>query len=241
MGGVFTLEKNTRINLEGSELRLRKKIGATGWQLEEKSTDRIIEMQESDLFEAYFEGKLSFLGEASSKAKAKVHIQLSDLEKDEIAWRLPFVKGVLNLPISKVSFEPAIMEVWNNLQEQQALLAVNTNLVPSLAKRRKRTHPPGWVTVYRWRVCYEKSGRDACALLNRNWNKSENPDPELTEIIDDSLEEVYLTGERNTLQDVIDHAKYKAKEANEKRETLGIPLLDPPSRRNVKKALDEKL
>src|SRR5258708_10342142 len=227
--GVFALERNAQVILEGAELKLRKKVNETCWQLEDMSNGRILEKEVNELFLLYAQGQLKFIGGQGVKKSGKARIELSDLDRQTIGWRYPFVKAVLQLPVSQVAFEPVIREVSEKCKDD------STGSISARDRRSKRA--TGWISVYRWRSRYERSGNDAYSLLIADRNKLVDHDRELLEIVDDCLDEVYLARERNTLQDAIDAARYKVKQANQRREDLGIPLLATPTRRIVKMRL----
>jgi putative transposase len=238
--GSFRLEKNALVVLDGIRMRVRKKVRENSkdhWQLEEESTGSIIQKDEEELFLSHYNGNFRFVGGMSAPKGKTAHHQLTDDEKEEIRWRLPFVKAVLNLPVKEASFKDAIDDVWGSFQSRDESAAGSAETRNTTKHRKKRTHPPGWVSVYRWRVRYVRSGNDAYALLNKEWNRSEDLDPDLILIIDDVLEEVYLTRERSHLQEAINTAKQRCKEKNEEKERLGLPLISAPSRRQVQRRL----
>jgi len=234
--GSFYLEKNAVVVLDGIRMRIRKKVGAE-WQLEEESTGSIIQKNEEELFRLHYEGRLRFIGASSAPKGKTAHHQLSDDEKEEIRWRLPFVQAVLGLPVTKASFEAAIDQVWKKLQNGKEHVTSSEVPQSTTKRRRQRTHPPSWISVYRWRERYTRYGNDAYALLNKECNRSEDLDIDVVQAIDDAIEEEYLTRLREPLQEAINAAKQKCKEKNEERKRRGLPLLKLPTRRQVQRRL----
>jgi putative transposase len=231
-GGGFRFEKNARINIDGVELRLLKKLTDKRWQLVETRTGSILEHDENELFEQHYKGKLRFIGEVPGIRTRPVHHELSDFEKAKVRWRLHFIKAVQGLTVSKGAFEPAIEDAWRRYLEQEAVVSSTPR-----RSRSRLTHRPGWITVYRWRTIYEQSGDNAYSLVNKGKNRPDAIDPNLAEIIDSALEEVYLIRERNPLQEAIDTATIKCKDENKRRERLGIPPVPMPTRRQVQRRL----
>lgn len=238
--GSFYLEKNARVVLDGIRMRVRKKVredSRSMWQLEEEASGSIVQKDEEELFRFHYHGNLRFIGDASATKGKAVRHQLTDEEMEEIHWRLPFVKAVLSLPVTQTSYEAAIAEVWKKFQSGANSVDDFGDVLRAKQRRKKRTHAPGWISVYRWKERYSRSGNDAYALLNKECDRSEDLDPDVAESIEDALEEDYLTHERGRLQEAINTAKQKCKEKNEERERLGLPLLGMPSRRQVQRRL----
>jgi putative transposase len=234
--GIFRLEKNAIVIIERAHWRLRKKRG-THWQLEEVNTGTIIEKKESDLLVMHFHGELSgTLGGRSPKASITTR-ELSPSEKDEIRWRLSFVKAAYDLPVTEAIYNVAVTEGLRNYEKElkRHLASYGVEVDTILAHQHKE--PPYWTTVYRWVMLYKQAGDDAYALLTKAREQEHILDSDLLQIIDDTIEDDYLTREREPLQAAIDTAKQKTKNENEKREKLGKPLLDIPSRRDVQRRL----
>jgi putative transposase len=233
-GGGFRFEKNARVNIDGVELRLLKKLTDKRWQLVETRTGSILEHDETDLFEQHYKGNLRFIGQVPGIRTRPVHRELSETEKADVRWRMHFIKAVQGLPASKAAFDPAIEDAWKRYKQD-----LKQEVAISSTRRRRRwghTHRPGWITVYRWRTRYEQSGDNAYSLVNKD-HKAVSIDPDLAEIIDNALEDEYLIRERNPLQEAIDAAIIKCKDENERRERLGTPLLSMPTRREVQSRL----
>ncbi|MBA3014897.1 MAG: DDE-type integrase/transposase/recombinase [Desulfobulbaceae bacterium] len=85
---------------------------------------------------------------------------------------------------------PIIKSTWDRLKEPQK--------------------PPHWTTVFRWKKNYLEAGKDITALTGEEYNKGNRkpryPD-EVINIVEQSIETIYLTRERKTIQDTLDNAK----------------------------------
>jgi putative transposase len=238
--GVFHIQKNTVLVLDGVRMRIRKKVqqgSGNKWQLEETVSGSIQQMDEEELFRLLCKGNLRIIGVGNHLEGKTTHLKLTDDEKEEISWRLPYVKAVLRLPATQSTFEATIDEVWKKFQSGEYPAKSHSGSSTKMRRRKKRTRPPGWVSVYRWRNRYVRAGHDAYALLNKDRDRSEDHHPDFEQAIDDALEEEYLTDEKQALQEAVDAAKTKCKEKNEENERLGLKLLDIPSRAEVQKRL----
>jgi putative transposase len=235
--GRFRFEKNATVIFEGRQWRLRRKRG-TCWQLENISDGEIIEKEEQDLFSMHFHGQLRGVVAAGANRGVVTVRELSDAEKDEVQWRLSFVKAAYDLPVTESVFNIAITEGMKNYDKHRQSRLESTAAKSGHIFLKKHDKTPNWTTVYRWLIRYKESGDDAHALIRKERGDSDKTDSRLNEIIEDAIDEEYLTRERNPLQDAINIAQHKTKDENAKREKLGISLLKLPSRRDVQRRLE---
>jgi putative transposase len=218
--GAASLARNARVMIENQTYVLQRKVSDTCWQLENATNGRILEQETGVLLSLHADGKLKFvLGQSGAKIRKPTTV-LSLREKDIAALRLAYVRAVEHLPVSKPLFEEAIVKVWNDLNKTDS----DKQMCTLIEK------PPGWITVYRWRCRYTSYGNDLHALLNPKRRRANNHDSELIEICEEAIEKIYLTRERNTLQDAIDYAKYRVKEVNAVRKEREQTLLAMPTR-----------
>lgn len=238
--GSFRLEKKALVVLEGARMRVRREVregSVSIWQLEDEVSGAIVQRNEEELFRLHYNGELRFIGAASTQKGKTSHHQLTDMEKEEIHWRLPFVKAVLGIPIVEARYKSVIDKVWQSFQKGNETTDGFSATRNRKVQRKNHSRPPGWISVYRWREQYFRSGRDAYALLSRERKRPDHIDPDLVQVIDEALEENYLIRERKSLQEVINTAKQNCREKNESRERLGLPLLCEPTRWQVEKRL----
>jgi putative transposase len=234
--GIFRIEKNATVIIDGAHWRIRRKR-ETRWQLEDVSNGEIIEKDEQDLLVMHYEGTLRATPGIRTPKGTTTPRELGDAGKEELRWRLTFVMAVKDLPISESDYEEAIANEWKEYTKK-----VQYNSGPSSSEAAnsittKRNKPPHWSTVYRWVLRYKLAGNDAHALGKKDRDKSDKANSIWKDLIDDALEEEYLTRERNSLQEAINCAKQKTKVENNKREKLGILSLKLPSRRDVQRRL----
>ena len=235
--GRFRFEKNAIVIFEERQWRLRRKR-ETFWQLEDSRNGEIIEKDEQDLFSMHYHGQLRGVVAGGFKRGVVTVRELTDAEKDEVSWRLSFVKAAYDLPVTESVFNIAIAEGMKNYHQNLKMRLETAAAKSGHIFLRKRNKPPYWTTVYRWLIPYKESGDDALSLLRKEKEESDKSDPLLKEIIDDAIENEYLTRERNPLQDAITIAQQKTTDENTKREKQGIPPLKTPSRRDVQRRLE---
>jgi putative transposase len=224
--GTRALERNERVLIGEVTYTLRRLISATCWQLEDPRTGRIIEKEKDVLEQGFFDGTVKFAPKEDDRPHSPTNVEPTEREKAMISVRLQYVRAVEYLPVNGASFEDAIALIWANAKkthskEQVAVCA----------------HKPSWITVYRWLSRYRRFGKDSYALLYRKRNRAVSFPEEVIEILDEALEVVYLTLERNTLQDSLDYARQRVHEINEIRTEQELAPLKIPSRRLIKAML----
>jgi putative transposase len=229
-GGGFRFEKNARVKIDGVQLRILKKQPNGPWQLEQTSTGTIVEYQDQELFELHYKGSLQFVGETSRVHSRPVHRELSETEKAEVHWRLHFVTAVKGIIVARHGYESAIEAAWTSYKTDSQK---ETTTPTSRRRRLGHTRPPGWITVYRWKIRYEQSGDNEYSLLNKAINKAASLNPDVSDLIDEALNEVYLIRERNPLQEAVNASINKRNDENDRRGRLGLDPLKLPTRRDV--------
>jgi putative transposase len=126
----------------------------------------------------------------------------------------------MSLPNSAEVLEPVIAEVWKKLQS------------PASA--------PHWTTVYRWKSKLQKAGKDFVALTSNRQtqgNRALRYSAEVTAIVSASIDKLYLSQERKSIQDALDNAIATIIQENRLRpESMQLAL---PTRRLVKRLVEE--
>ena len=128
--------------------------------------------------------------------------------------------AIMGLPNSAEVLEPVIAEVWKKLQ------------APASA--------PHWTTVYRWKSKLQKAGKDVVALTSNRQtqgNRALRYSAEVTAIVSASIDKLYLSQERKSIQDALDNAIATIIQENRLRpESMQLAL---PTRRLVKRLVEE--
>lgn len=217
--GVASFVADAIVTIDGYDYRLLRKVSETLWQLEHTRTRRIYEYEEKQLLTLYIEGKLTF---ANSTARPVQHhhrdITQEQLEIAKV--RLQYVVGASDVPNARAARESAIRDVWNEIKQP--------------------TQPPGYSTVYRWKKRYSAAGNDIGALVDNSHLKgnrdSRYPD-EVVRICTDSVQRVYMTRERRTVQDTFDDARIRIIQENKQRPPdLALPI---PGRRLIRRLIND--
>ncbi len=230
MAMTFLFERNQKVRLDGATWILRRMVSEDCWQLENLSNGRIIERDRKHLREMWGKRELVPVIDEDRRPTKLTTIEVPETAQQIIDLRLAYVRAVEHLPVNKKDYEIAIEEVRKKLSQKAALTLPPCS--PYAKKLRKVWH---WTTVYRWHTRYEASARDSHALLHRQRIRNLNVPARLLEILEAALEEVYFTRERPTLQDALDYAIEKTKEANKERLQLGVNPLPRPSLRKLKR------
>lgn len=228
---VASFTKGTSVELDGRMYKILRQVDQDLWQLENQRTGRVIEHTIQELEAQYVGGKLVFANQViypidQMEAKAMrdrddvAQIQMSAEELENIKVKNAYVKAVETLPTSESLMKPAILQVWKKLGE--------------------KGKPPHWTTVSRWKKRYLDSGRDGLALMHKNHRKG-NREPRFPEqvikIVQDSIEEQYLTLERKTVADTLTHAiVYVERENKMLNSATQLPL---PTRRLVQSMINK--
>lgn len=231
---TFEMCRNARVVIDQEPYRLLKRVEGEIWQLESEKTGRLVEHHQSTLLEMLRSGALVYAA-ADSGSGPEAPLPINDAEARRTgsrrAWEaasepdrnlarqhLEYVKATIGRPRSKRHLRPVIARV---------------------AAARKDPATPSVSSIERWTQAYIRGGRDIVALLpnvKRRGNRRARIPERLATVIEWSIDAVYLTRERPTLQDTLDAAiKRVDRENRHKRlEEDDIPL---PTRRMVQSLL----
>jgi putative transposase len=167
------------------------------WQMEHLDSGRVIEASEDELHMELANDELIIVisddfneRQRNNKPLPKSNLwnSLSDAHKNQAKRKFSYVKGALTLPKTYCVLEQHIQEV---------------------AKQSKDATPPCAASLRTWLRRYEKGGRDIVSLVAKtrnSGNRTPRIDTDIVEIIDSSLDEVYLAPNRNSMADARLHA-----------------------------------
>jgi putative transposase len=216
--GVASFVAGAIVRIDGSEYRLLRKVSETLWQLEHIRTLRLCEYEENQLLILFSDAKLTF---ANSNARSvQHHHREATQEQLTIAkLRLKYVIAAADLPNTRATLGAAIRDLWNEVKEP--------------------ARPPGYITVYRWKRRYRAAGNDIRALVDNSHlkgNRDSRYPHEVVAICTDSIQRVYMTRERRTVQDAFDNARIRMIEENKQRPPdLALPI---PGRRLIQRLIN---
>jgi putative transposase len=207
------LELGAIVRIEGSEHRLSRKIDNC-WQLEQTKTGRIVEYEQSDLLRMVAVNSLTFPGVAPRNRCSPANNDPSAEDFELAKLRRSYVLAVLSTPNTRERLEEGIDHAWKRLKSPAA--------------------PPGYISVYRWKLGFLKSKGDIRSLLNdtrSKGNRQTRYPAEVIEICELSISVKYLNRVRNSIQTTLEDALRRVKSENELRPPSdALPL---PTRRLI--------
>jgi putative transposase len=216
--GIAAFKQNALLRMDGSEYLLRK-ISADCWQLENTLTKQIVECTLTRLLQQFADGDLTFLANNGDPSRGKA---LNDI--DSYSWELAKLRRLYVLAVLEVTTRAtvvqAITDVWKKTGRPAKL--------PSLA------------TVYRWKAHYVSSGNDVRALVDHpqgKGNRTRRFPLEVIELCKESISTVFMTRERNTVQDTIHDALARVVRENQLRPAgTALPL---PTGRLIRSLIED--
>lgn len=220
-------QRNVEIRINSITYRLVRQLADGVWQLEETRTGRIHELSQHELEEHLRNNQLSFVKEEISKLSiasldsTKVTAMRpipSDKDWEQAKIRRAYAKAVEDLACTETLMVQAIKNVWEKIRQPLII--------------------PHWTTVYRWKRKYLDYGNDVFSLLDQNENKGNRSDRHSNAVIDivhNTIESIYLTRERKTIEET-----YLIALAKVDRENQQLPAslhLSRPTRRLIKRCI----
>ncbi|MBS0433961.1 MAG: DDE-type integrase/transposase/recombinase [Proteobacteria bacterium] len=215
-----TIQRNSAYLFEGRRYIVRRKLDEQTWQVEEEKTGRLSEQTSKELQTLYASHALTFDSKADVRAQGAPgslphrRVKVSDAEWADAKVRRAYAMAAMGLNARKTLLMESIQKTWEKL--------------------RQPVKPPHWTTVYRWRRSLNDHGLDVTAVVAKveaKGNRQRRYERDVTDIVEDAVDLVYMTPERKTLQDALDKAVLNTKAANRLRpESMQLAL---PTRRLV--------
>jgi putative transposase len=207
------LESGALVRIDGIEHRLLRQVEGC-WQLEQSKTGRITEYKQLDLLRMIADNRLTFPSSLAAADSGSVNFAVSPAELEMAKLRRSYVLAVLNMPNTRERLEKAIHDAWTKLRSPKT--------------------PPGYVSVYRWKVKFLKSKGDIRALaanIRSRGNRQARYPSAVIEICEQSISAKYLNRVRNSIQQTLEDALRRVKKENELRPACdALPL---PTRRLI--------
>lgn len=221
--GASSLKAGQQLRIQGADFKILRKLEGNVWQLESTRTRRIKEYSTSTLMEFYRGCDMIFVGSdreiVASGAGPKVKY-FSDEQWEGAKIKRLLVLEVVHLPATKKRVRPLIERKWGQLGFAGKC--------------------PSPSSVLRWKRNYVRSNADLSSLVDqtfRKGNRTPRYDDIVFEIVEGTINDVYLTTERKTRQDVLDEAKDRIRKENELRpKQLSLPF---PSHDFIKSRIAE--
>ena len=218
----ITLKEGVRFELHNREYRIVECVSPGEWKIIDVVTGRQSNLAEDVITNFLFKGELSFVDVVHQS-----HIAFPDLnekKKNDAIWREKYVTAILDENIQKFTqrnVEPIIREVYCEIQ-------VAENLVQEV----KDKPQPSFISVYRWLKKYKQSEGDIHSLVSnvsKKGNRKSRLAPEVHSIIQQAIEEVYLSRNQGSVKDTYDRVIVLIVEENQYRQSLNLPELKIPS------------
>ena len=218
----ITLKEGVRFELHNREYRIVECVSPGEWKIVDVVTGRQSNLAEDVITNFLFKGELSFVD-----AVHQSHIAFPDLnekKKNDAIWREKYVTAILDENIQKFTqkdIEPIIRKVYCKIQ-------VADNLLQEV----KDKPQPSFISVYRWLKKYKQSEGDIHALVSnvsKKGNRKSRLAPEVHSIIQQAIEEVYLSRNQGSVKDTYDRVIVLIVEENQYRQNLNLPELKIPS------------
>jgi len=218
--GTYAFEPNALVKIDGTELRLDRKVSDTLWQLERTANKETFKYENAELLAKYDDGSLVFVKTGDGNLCGSSKVELSPEDHDLAKLRLAYVTATLDIPNSRTTLELAIASVWAQIK------------MPKSA--------PGYTTVYLWKKRYLEASCDYRTLVDRNarkGNRTPRYSQAVIQICDQAIESKYLRRERNTIEKTVEDAHIRVDRANK----LLLPSLQLklPSRRLLQRLVNK--
>lgn len=232
---IFEFRRNATVLIKGVRQQLLKRMPDGVWQLEDETSGRLSEQSEDQLCELLNNGDLQYAPDpvlpSASRAVAPDGHPLparglwdtaSEADKAYARRALEYVKATQTACAGRTLMAETITRV---------------------ARDTKDPNQPSVATVFRWRQSHTTGGRDIAALLPR-FKARGNHMPRIPErirtVLRNALDARYLTPERPTLQDTLEHAIDMVARINREEPEGDTPLPLPTLRmlRSVLKSFD---
>lgn len=226
--GIAYFQKGAVIQIRECQHVLRREVDKGLWQTEETASGRLHQFTMQELLGLYEKGELIFFDDSkttSVKAKQEsaqciaVRPEPSEELWDAAKLRRVYVKAAQGLPVTRRLLEQAILAVWEQCRQPKA--------------------PPHWNTVVRWRNRFISQGGDTHSLVEQHQDKGNRTHryPELVlQLIEEMVENIYLTRERNSVTKVLEFSIDAVDKENRQRPaSMRLPL---PTRRLVQRLIN---
>ena len=221
--GTSVFQPGALIDFDSKRYSLLRKVTDDQWQLEDSRTKRITEYSISELQRKYVSGALTFVAtnnrENLQGNENSPQLHFTPYQWEEAKMRRAYVHAVLETPSSRRYIAPIVKAVWERIRKPAAI--------------------PGLSSILRWKSAYLRSGKNITSLVeqtHKKGNGSARYPEDVNAIVQGAIESVYLTLEKNTVQDVIERvAALVGRENRLRPEGLRLPI---PTRRFIQRAID---
>ena len=212
----FTFKTNAIVIISGQRFRILRILVDGRIQLEAEDDGTISNTNRDELLKKYAEKELTFdVGNnAGNETPQRLGRSLSS-----------FPESTQQSAIRKKQY----LDFLLNLRPFTSTAKILTPLIAECAKKIGDKNPPSVISVYRWHRALVRNSHDHRSLISRHDRKGgcgSRLHPDVTRILQDVIDEIYLSEQRNSGDDVFYAVVHQINKKNEflsEEEKLSVP------------------
>ncbi|MGN8134617.1 DDE-type integrase/transposase/recombinase [Paraburkholderia sp. 22099] len=229
----FSFKNGECLRLDGSVYRISQVIGCRV-QLTSFDDASITARDVDDLLARFADGQLKFLDEK------EVSIEQRDLEQSRTMRRglADFPDKIQRLTLRRYRLLHEICPDGRLTIPRAALPDILRSVWEKMDPAIRGERPPCVASFYLWRRSWVCAQFDVRALIDRWESRGQKPKPipeRLAELIDEGIEKIFLTPQRESLRETLDWIQFEIEKENQRR--VPEEALPSVSRRMLKRAI----
>ena len=224
------LKKGLHLRIHGQEYSVEERLANGEVKLNNLLTNVCSTLKETVLNQLLFKGELQFLNSNGSKVEQFKEKKLSNSDFTQLPEKLREEAKRKHCYVSKV------LELTPDKQTAKTLKPI----IAQVSEEINDSKSPSWSTLYRWYKNYLVSGQDIRSLVpfhSEKGNRQSRLHPEVQQIIQDAIEQVYLNPTQADGADVYERVIIGINQSNRLRAKLGQEQLLIPSNRTIYRAI----
>ena len=236
------LARGMKLLWNGFEFKIEERLSNGQLRLCNRTNEERRLIDEICLIEAHSDGNLKLLGFNNENQELEERLQKNRV-LDFTALDEDDPRKISSL--KKLSYLKRLSAERKNKFSDEEI----DHIIKKVSEEINDLCPPSTRNVRRWKQSYETSGEDIRVLADAdkakgNRQRKFSSDPsinlEVIQIIDESINEIYLTRQQNPVQAVQENIEYKINKINETRsEGFKLPIPHPSSVYRIVSQLDE--
>ncbi|HWW05903.1 hypothetical protein [Collimonas sp.] len=203
----YTFKVGAGLVVDGQRSQIVRMLGDGRVQLESESDGTLVMTNKEELLQQYAQKRVQFIGSNSST------MGCSTLRSTSRALHT-FPQEIQNRAIRKKKYLDYVLGRGSFV----STMAVLEPMITDCARQLNDEHPPSVITVWRWYKEFIRHQRDYRAIIDRQdlkGGKGSRLHPDVQEILEDAIDTVYLTEERNFGSEVESKLRYCIDKKNE--------------------------
>lgn len=216
------IRPGTKLQIDGNSYVVDRELDGGEWQLEDMASRRMHTYTLIQLRTLIEEHRLTFLRAIPlpGNGSAVIRLEIDEELREEAKVRRMYVKAVEGLALTSQLYKDVIARLWN--------------------QKRVPVRCPHPVTVHNWRNRYQKADGNIAALLtqtSRKGNRKPRYPTECEILMQQAIDEVYLTSQQGTIKQTWERAIYLLTRENKLRPA--IDQLPIPGRKAIKSRIEK--